>query len=101
VKNIQFLYILLDRSLIYYSHIINWAHGRRDDAAGRTDRQTDAERIGYTSRWDSAARGVCAKFFREATEGEGGRETGTEQQLKDIIIDQLQKISNSEQREGR
>jgi GTP-binding protein EngB required for normal cell division len=101
VKNIQFLYILLDRSLIYYSHIINWAHGRRDVAAGRTDRQTDAERIGYTARWDSAARGICAKFFREATAGEGGRETSTEQQLKDIIIDQLRTISNSEQREGR
>jgi len=29
-KNIQFGFILLDRALIYYSHIINWAHGRRD-----------------------------------------------------------------------
>ncbi len=29
-ENSQFPYILLDRALIYYSHIINWTHGRRD-----------------------------------------------------------------------
>lgn len=99
VKNIQFLYILLDRSLIYYSHIINWAHGRRDFAAGRADRDTDAKRIGYTAQWDFAARNVCAEFFREATASEGGRETSVEQQLKDILINQLREISNSEQGE--
>ena len=29
-ENIQFLYILIDRALIFYAHIINWAHGRRE-----------------------------------------------------------------------
>jgi hypothetical protein len=29
-ENIQFSYILIDRALIFYSHVINWAHGRRD-----------------------------------------------------------------------
>jgi len=96
VKNIQFLYILLDRSLIYYSHIINWAHGRRDFAAGQVDQDTDPMRIGYTAQWDSAIRSICAEFFREATTGEGSGGTDVEQQLKNILIDQLQRISNSE-----
>lgn len=30
IKNSQFAFILLDRAFLYYSHIINWAHGRRD-----------------------------------------------------------------------
>ncbi|MCF8069636.1 MAG: GTPase/DUF3482 domain-containing protein [Desulfobacterales bacterium] len=29
-RNIQFMYVLLDRILLYYSHVINWAHGRRE-----------------------------------------------------------------------
>lgn len=96
VKNIQFLYILLDRSLIYYSHIINWAHGRRDYEAGREQRKTDASRLGYTAHWSSGALGTCNAFFTEVTRGEGGRGTVAEQQLKTLLTQQLQKISNSE-----
>ena len=96
VKNIQFLYILLDRSLIYYSHIINWAHGRRDYDADRENRNTDPARIGYTAQWSSGSRSICNAFFREATSGAGSRGTDAEQQLKNILIDQLQVISNSE-----
>lgn len=99
VKNIQFLYILLDRSLIYYSHIINWAHGRRDYDAGPPDR-ADTARIGYTAQWSSGARSTCHAFFIETTRGEGSRGTDAEQQLKTILIDQLQKISNSEHVDG-
>jgi len=100
VKNIQFLYILLDRCLIYYSHIINWAHGRRDYDAGRTEQHTDLVRTGYTSQWSSGAQNTCNAFFREATKGEGCQGTDAEQQLKKIIIDQLQVISNSEHVDG-
>ncbi|MDW7774246.1 MAG: GTPase/DUF3482 domain-containing protein [Desulfobulbaceae bacterium] len=95
VRNIQFLYILLDRSLIYYSHIINWAHGRRDYETGGAERDADTARIGYTAHWSSGARNACEAFFKETTGGEGGSGTEAEQQLKNIIIDQLQAISNS------
>ena len=97
VKNIQFLYILLDRSLIYYSHIINWAHGRRDFTTDKAEKDLDSLRIGYTSQWSSTIRGTCNEFFREATAGVGSRGTDAEQQLKKILIDQLQVISTSEQ----
>ena len=97
VKNIQFLYILLDRSLIYYSHIINWAHGRRDFVAAQADQEKDPLRIGYTAQWESATRTICAEFFRQVTAVEGSKRTDVEQQLKNILIDQLQRISNSEQ----
>jgi GTP-binding protein EngB required for normal cell division len=95
VKNIQFLYILLDRSLIYYSHIINWAHGRRDYGAGPAKRDA----IGYTTKWSSAARSTCTAFFREATSAGSGRGTVAEQQLRNILIGQMQEISRSEHEE--
>ena len=64
VTNVQLLYILLDRALLYYSHVINWAHGRRDypepvpDAAGENKQ-------GYTSGWSKQERRVCDRFFRK------------------------------------
>jgi len=92
VKNIQFLYILLDRSLIYYAHISNWAHGRRDYDTGRQD----SAQSGYAAQWDSGARDICSTFFKEATRSNGGSVPDAEKKLKDLIIDQLQKISRSE-----
>ena len=92
VKNSQFLYILLDRSLIYYSHIINWAHGRRDYGAGQTERDA----FGYTSQWNSATLATCTAFFREATGSGGSVETEVERKLKNILVEQLLVISKSE-----
>lgn len=97
VENFQFLYILLDRCLIYYSHIINWAHGRRDVENLRHDPGSDPVKIGYTAQWSSDDRRTCAKFFREIVTAGENSGTTTEQQLKDIIVNQLQVISNSDQ----
>ena len=92
VKNIQFLYILLDRSLIYYSHISNWAHGRRDYDAGTVEHV----RNGYAAQWESSVRSDCNAFFKEATKSNGSNNQDAEQQMKKFLIEQLQKISHSE-----
>ena len=64
-KNLQFLYILIDRALIYYSHIINRPHGKRDlsDQPGNTD----AKKKGYSTGFKASQRNVCAKFFKAVT----------------------------------
>lgn len=64
-KNMQFLYILLDRALIYYSHIISRPHGRRDS----TDRPGEAKgkKIGYSTAFTKGQRTVCAAFFKAVT----------------------------------
>jgi len=64
-KNLQFLYILIDRALIYYSHIINRAHGRRDlsDQPG----SMGIEKKGYSTGFTASQRNVCAKFFKLVT----------------------------------
>ena len=61
-KNPQFLYILMDRALIYYSHIINRPHGRRDlqDPSESMQRKKKGYSTGFTAR----QRTVCAKFFK-------------------------------------
>ena len=96
VKNIQFLYVLLDRSLIYYSHISNWAHGRRDYDASGMDSKKDPAQSGYAAQWNTGVRNICSAFFKEATRSNGGSKPETEEQMRNFLVDQLQKISQSE-----
>ncbi len=61
-KNIQFLYILIDRVLIYYSHIINRSHGRRD--LQELSQKEESEKKGYSTGFSSQERKICAKYFK-------------------------------------
>jgi ribosome biogenesis GTPase A len=96
VKNIQFLFILLDRSLLYYGHISNWAHGRRDYEAVKEEQKADTELRGYTTQWDSDVRGICTAFFKEATRSNDSTDPEAEQGMKDLLVKQLQRISSSQ-----
>jgi hypothetical protein len=96
VKNSQFLYILLDRSLIYFSHVSNWAHGRRDIEAGRVEQGQEPARSGYAARWDAGVRSICNAFFKEVTRSNGSSNPDTEEQMKNFLTAQLQKLSHSE-----
>ncbi len=61
-KNIQFLYILIDRALIYYSHIINRSHGLRDRKDVLQNKESDKK--GYSTGFSSQERKICAKYFK-------------------------------------
>ncbi|MDJ0623299.1 MAG: GTPase/DUF3482 domain-containing protein [Desulfocapsaceae bacterium] len=57
--NSQFPFILLDRVLIYYAHIINWTHGRRDY---HTLSESEVQR-GYSERLPTSSLKKVAKYF--------------------------------------
>lgn len=58
-ENSQFPYILLDRVLIYYSHIINWTHGRRDYNAAPESEMSQ----GFSERLSTQSLKRMAKYF--------------------------------------
>jgi len=96
-KDIQFLYILLDRALIYYSYIINWAHGWRpaDENDARYVKD-DRGKKGFVHRWDKARIDLCGSFFRKIhSGGEQGKEEAKEQ-LTELLMEVLDEISHSE-----
>lgn len=64
VNNIQLLYILLDRSLLFYQHVINWAHGRRDYRQDPALLQPEGGKEGFTSHWNREQLGICDQFFQ-------------------------------------
>lgn len=48
-RNLQFMMVLLDRSLIFYTHIINWAHGRRNRAINESECKITKDHPGIVS----------------------------------------------------
>ena len=94
VTNIQLLYILLDRALIYYTHIINWAHGRRDypDGIGKPDVEETGKQ-GYTSGWTRDDRKICERFFQALQEEDPVVREQAGEDLAALIQDKLQQIS--------
>lgn len=60
--NIQFLYILLDRALLFYVHAINWAHGRRDYQ--NMPRNPEGGKRGFSAKFDNHTKRICARFFK-------------------------------------
>ncbi|MEN8200518.1 MAG: GTPase/DUF3482 domain-containing protein [Thermodesulfobacteriota bacterium] len=96
VKNIQLLFVLLDRQLLYYSHIINWAHGRRDYDSAYADDKGSQGRVGVTSGWSREERRLCERFFRTVA-GENEGDEGMERaEMGDLISKTLEKFSLDE-----
>ena len=67
MENPQFMYVLIDRALIFYAHVINWAHGRRGRSeAGSPDSDSaSAKKRGFTAHWDEASRKLSFQFFNK------------------------------------
>lgn len=96
IDNIQLLYILLDRALIFYSHIINWAHGRRDYTVALNNRSDI--KAGITTEWDEASKQACMRFFKAVRSGDDPKIEKARQQMTTILLKASDKISRSEHR---
>ena len=64
VKTSQLLFVLLDRQFLFYSHIINWAHGRRDYESQSVNGGNHLSGVGYTKDWDRQKCVICERFFK-------------------------------------
>ncbi|MFO7557928.1 MAG: GTPase/DUF3482 domain-containing protein [Desulfobacterales bacterium] len=91
-RNIQFLYVLLDRALIFYFHIINWTHGRRDyPRNGSSVFSAGNEKQGFTSRFDGESKKICNAFFKEIGRNDDIKMESAKQELIRLIKDILDK----------
>jgi len=97
VENIQLLYILLDRGFIFYSHIINWAHGRRDYTV---DAGTSGEtKVGFTAEWSEATRKVCGRFFKDVRSNDDIKAEKARHQMTSVLLGAFETISSSDRRD--
>jgi hypothetical protein len=100
VNNIQLLYILLDRGLLFYTHVINWAHGRRDYGQMACLLDQSGQKGGLTSRWSRGERAVCDRFFRAVRNGHEGEVEEASVALQDLLRDQFLEIAEDRSEGG-
>ncbi len=92
VKNIQLLFVLLDRQLLFYNHIINWAHGRRDYDNQVSNAENLPARVGYTTDWNRRERTICDRFFKSLQNAEQSDETESRADFANLLQSTLRKI---------
>jgi len=93
VKNIQLLFVLLDRQLLFYKHIINWAHGRRDYDLQVSGQDDSPVKSGYTSGWNREDRMICESFFRTLQKTDQDDEKSSYAAFSDLLQRTLRRIS--------
>ena len=91
-ENIQFLYILIDRVLIFYAHIVNWAHGRRDVSTSVEAGYDPSGKAGYTANWNISAQRKCTAFFQAIRTGDAVKKEKATRDLRALIQDELKKM---------
>ena len=91
-ENIQFLYILIDRALIFYAHIINWAHGRRELSIPVKVKYDPSEKTGYTATWNISAQRKCTAFFQAIRNGDAVKKEQADEELRTLIRDELKRM---------
>ncbi len=101
VKSVQLMYILLDRVLLFYSLIINWAHGRRNYQK-KTELQLGAMgKKGLTSGWTRAEQKICERFFRAVTKEDEAALLHRTGELRRLLIIKLALFSKGEVHQRR
>ncbi len=87
-QNLQFLFVLLDRALLYYAHIINRAHGKRDNLQARAD-----QKQGVCASFSASQRTVCTQFFKAATRRQLTRDKKSVQEFTALVQNLVDDIS--------
>jgi hypothetical protein len=92
VENDQLLYVLTDRSLIFFSHVINWAHSRRDipkeEAFGDIDISPH-----LTANWGGKNRQIIRDFFTILRKGDSSLTKKASSEFREMIVSILKEIS--------
>src|SRR5690606_30501900 len=97
-NNLNFPWILLDRILFHYHHLIVRAHGRRDDFVIDFSQLGEAQgekRVGYTVKFSNERRRVLQTWLTAQTKGKTTEDDGPifeqlEETLKEIEDQDLQ-----------
>lgn len=95
-KSIDLLFILLNRSLLYYQHTINWAHGRRDYQKVEESLVPIDSPQGFTKNWSAANIKICHDFFKVIREEKGDNGIKVVEKFRQLLLTTMQEISESD-----
>lgn len=92
-RNPQFPFVLLDRMLLYYQIIINWAHARQDHVQ-QVAQVEEETKMGFTAQWDRNQRDTYAQFFKKIRSTKESERENALTEMQDAIEDTLWSISH-------
>ena len=93
-KSPNFPFILMDRALIVYSHVINWAHGKRDYPDVDRDKKRHVKlKEGYTAAWSSDDKKICQTFFKAIRSGDPHQIESRRRRMADFLAEKIQTIA--------
>ncbi|PIE63827.1 MAG: hypothetical protein CSA26_11055 [Desulfobacterales bacterium] len=95
VKDINLLFVLINRALLHYKQTINWAHGRRDYETVDSFKKT-VHMQQNTASWSTRKLKAAKSFFSAVTENEGKDLVVESEALRKILQDTLAAISHEE-----
>jgi hypothetical protein len=95
-KSIDLLFILLNRSLLYYQHTINWAHGRRDYKKENHQLITNESPQGFTQNWSAGNIKICHDFFKGIRDEKGDNGLKAVEKFRQLLLTTMQEISESD-----
>ncbi len=95
-KSIDLLFVLLNRSLLYYQHTINWAHGRRDYKNDKHQLATTESAQGFTKNWSAGNIKICHDFFKVIRDEKGDNGLKAVEKFRQLLLVTMQEISESD-----
>lgn len=95
-KAIDLLFVLLNRSLLYYRHTINWAHGRRDYGKASQPLLMATSRQAFTDRWSAGNILICHDYFKALNKKNSDNDDRATIRFHELLHTTLQEISESE-----
>lgn len=88
VKNDQLLYVIIDRCLIYFRHVINWAHSRRDRPE-KDQAQDPAINEFLTAKWSNEQKAIARRLFKTARKKESNDAAENFKKMLTRILSQI------------
>lgn len=86
VKDPQLLFVLLDRSLLYLTRLMNWAHGRQDHEAFLAEMSKES---GLVREWSDAQRKILTRWIRAHASPDNTPTAEASRSLRQLLHDLL------------
>ena len=94
-RNVQFLFILLDRALIYTCHMVTRPHGRRDPDSIEQG-SNEAGKQGVTTGFSSREKKICAGFFKAVRKDLLSRDKAARKDFEALVETAITRITGQD-----
>jgi GTP-binding protein EngB required for normal cell division len=92
IENDQLLYVLADRCLIYFSHVINWTHSRRDTPGSGAFAELDISTY-LSAGWSEDNKKISRGFFKSLRKGDSAGISEASISFRKMLLTVLTELS--------